>query len=468
MRRLTYDFTHAFDDVVQSGQGLPADALTSRQADVAEAVRGLEEMMRSGDLTYLTLPDENLDAIEEAAANVRARFTDLVVLGIGGSSLGARAVYTALVRRHTGRHVDGTERAGVRLHFLENVDPVETADLLESLPLDTTAFNVVTKSGTTIETMSSFLVVRERLMQRYGEAGYRERVFVTTDPHVGALRGLARRENLPSFDVPPHVGGRFSVLSAVGLFPLACAGIDVHGLLRGAASARESALDSSLADNPAAVFATLQIAFHDRGMRECVFMPYASCLSGVTEWFVQLWAESLGKLRPGEDGALEGVGPTPIPALGTVDQHSQLQLFVEGPPTRNIVFIEVERTAEDVTVPAPRGACEPLLHLGGKTLGQIMLAELAGVREGLAEAGRPTSTLRLPRVCAENIGALLMFLQCSTAIAGHLLRIDPFNQPGVEIAKRIAHGLLGREKERHYAAQIQASIADRPAREISI
>jgi glucose-6-phosphate isomerase len=468
VKKLVLDYTHVSSAVIGSDQGLPEDLLGQLDGELERAVATLRDLATAEETTFPQLPEQSIESILALADDVRARFDDLVVIGIGGSSLGARAVYRALVRRHSGHHLDGHKREGVRLHFLENVDPVEIDDLLGSLDLDRTAFNVITKSGTTIETMGSFLLVRERLIERFGEEGYRARVIATTDPTTGALRALVQREQLTSLPIPPGVGGRFSVLTAVGLFPLAAAGLDIRGLLRGAASARDNALELHLADNAAAVFAAIQYAFYERGVRECVFMPYAQNLSAVGEWFVQLWAESLGKLRRESDGSVQSVGPTPVPALGVVDQHSQLQLFMEGPPTKNVIFVEVERFATDLTIPPIRQLCEPLAHLGGRTFSQVLAAELAGVREGLAEVGRPSCTLRMERVGPESIGALLMFLECATALAGSLLEIDPFNQPGVELAKRYAHGLLGREKEKHYAQQVHDGTAERTPRQISL
>lgn len=464
MPRLDYDYTNLTADVVGADHGISDADIDALRPALAAAVDDLHEFGAGEDRVFLDLPDVDPTPLLDRAREDAERFTDLVVLGIGGSSLGARAVYSALTRPYTGDHRDGSTRDGVRLHFVENVDAVATMDLLDHLDLRTTAFNVVTKSGNTIETMSTFAIIRERLIDRFGFDGYQQRVIATTDPRRGGLRQIVEADGLTSFDVPPGVGGRFSVLTPVGLYPLAAAGLDIEALLHGARRARTRAGERAAEENPAGLFALAQVAFHERAMRDVVLMPYAVGLADTAAWFVQLWAESLGKKRRAEDGTIEHVGPTPIGAIGVTDQHSQLQLYMEGPPTKNLVFVEVGTTEVASTVPSLGDACSSLRHLSGRSLDEIMLAELRGVRAGLAEVGRPTSTFRMDVLDADTLGQLLMTLECATALAGHMLGVDPYDQPGVELGKRYAHGLLGRDKERAYAEQLREGMANRTAR----
>jgi glucose-6-phosphate isomerase len=464
VKRIHYDYTNLRADVVGPDRGLTDADIDALRPGVGRAVEALAELNEDEETTFVQLGRQDPSAIVEAARGVRDTFSDLVVIGIGGSSLGTRALWSALTRRHSHAHLDGSARDGVRLHFLENTDPLDIVDLLSTLDLERTAFNVVTKSGGTIETMSTYFLVRERLIERFGEEGFRARMFATTDPAQGGLRSLVRRDGLHAFDVPPGVGGRYSALTPVGLFPLACAGIDVAAILEGADLVSRRAFERDPSENAAAMLALAQVALYRKGVHDVVFMPYAQGLVETSAWFVQLWAESLGKRGVDENGGAFTVGPTPIAALGTVDQHSQLQLFMEGPANKNIVFVEVEDMGSTVAVPPVRSACESLSHLGGRRFDEITRAELAGVREGLAESQRPTSTLRLEKVNAETMGGLLMLLECATAIVGTLFEIDPFNQPGVELAKRFAHGLLGREKERHYAERLRTGMSGRPSR----
>lgn len=463
MKRIGFDYSNVMADVIGEA-GIDESALSSIRPGVRAAVGDLLDLARDGETRFVNLPDEDITPLLEAAAEIRGAFDDFVVLGIGGSSLGSRAIYRALVRPFTGKMRDGSLREGPRLHVVENVDPVTLADLLESLDLERTAFNVVTKSGNTIETMSAFFIVRERLLAAFGAEGYRRRMFATTDPSRGALRSIVREDGIRSFDVPPGVGGRFSVLSAVGLLPLAVTGIDVQGLLRGAREARDHAYEDDLDQNMAAMFAATQVLLYNRGFHDIVLMPYSDALTDTSAWFVQLWAESLGK--PTAGSARGAVGPTPIAALGTNDQHSQLQLFMEGPANKNLVFMELRDDPTGQSAPATRSVCPSLGHLGGHRLAEIQRAELEGVRAGLVEVQRPTSTFVFDALTAETLGAFLMTMEAATSFAGSLFGVDPFDQPGVELAKRYAHGLLGREQEAHYAEKLREGLGSRKVRSI--
>ena len=433
---LRFDYT----DLLAPRGPLSSAAFEATATAAAAAQERFVRFAAEETVRFTHLPLLDTTEIVAVAERLRSRFEHLVVIGIGGSSLGGRALYQALSTPRSRRTAGG----GCRLHFLENVDGSDIEDLLDLLPLERTAFNVITKSGTTIETMGSFFVVRERLIARFGEEGYRERVVATTDPVAGELRKLADREGLTTLPVPPGVGGRFSVLTAVGLLPLAAAGIDIAGLLRGAAAARRNALQS--ADNAALDFARVHAALVANGIPDLVFMPYAQVLSDTSLWFVQLWAESLGKLRA--DGSR--VGPTPIAAVGAVDQHSQLQLFMEGPANKVVCFVDAGPNSS-LAVPDFGDACPPLAHLAGRTFDDLRTAELRGVRAGLIEAGRGVSTISLPAVSPETMGALLFTLEAATAMAGWMLDVEPFDQPGVEAGKLFAHGLLGKQSAAAWA-----------------
>jgi glucose-6-phosphate isomerase len=452
-----FDYSGLLPEVCGAERGLTVDHLASESGATLAGIEALHALHDLGG-TWPTLPDIDATPLAAAGARLRERFTDLVVLGIGGSSLGARAIIRAMTRK-SGAALDGSHRRGMRVHFIENIDAVDISDVLDSFDLATTAFNVVTKSGTTIETMAAFFIVRDRLLQQFGDAGYRDRMYATTDPAAGALRPIVESDKLTSFDVPPRVGGRFSVLSAVGLLPIAAAGLDVVALLDGARQARDASLSRDLLKNPAALFASTQHLLYARGVHDVVCMPYSTSLGDISAWFVQLWAESLGKQRP--DGSR--VGPTPIPAIGATDQHSQLQLFMEGTPNKSVLFIEVDEAPADLRVPQIGAMCPSLAHLAGHGVHDILRAELAGVREGLAQSGRPTMTWSIPRIDERSLGALMMTLECATGIAGTLFGVDPYDQPGVELGKVFAHALLGRESSKADAERLHKLAAARPS-----
>jgi glucose-6-phosphate isomerase len=311
--------------------------------------------------------------------------------------------------------------------------------------------NVISKSGGTAETMAQYLVVRAWLEEALGDAAFRHLVF-TTDPARGALRELATREGIATLDVPPSIGGRFSVLSPVGLLPAALVGIDIAGLLAGARRAIERAEADDLLQNPAALYAALHWAADtDVGARIHVLMPYTDRLREFAEWYRQLWAESLGK-RTDREGRTVHTGATPVAAVGATDQHSQVQLFMEGPFDKVITFVRLERFGEDLVIPS-RGGTSPegdpglpsdLAYLPGHSLGELLNAEYEATSAALAEMGRMSCTLHLPELTPEVLGEAIMFYQLATGYAGVWYGIDPFDQPGVEHGKRLTYAAMGR------------------------
>ncbi|MEJ7759633.1 MAG: glucose-6-phosphate isomerase [Gemmatimonadaceae bacterium] len=377
--------------------------------------------------------------VTDYVASARGAHDDIVVLGIGGSALGPIALRTSL-RPSGWNMLSAAERGGFpRLHVLDNVDPVTISALLGQLALSRTLFVVTSKSGGTAETMSQFLIVAGRL--RDAGIPITDRFVFITDPAQGALRPLAAAEGIPALDIPSNVGGRFSVLTPVGMLPAALVGVDVGELLDGAAAMAARCDTDELRQNPAGVFATLQwMADTRNGKLINVFMPYSDQLRDFAAWFVQLWAESLGKQKP--DGTF--VGPTPLAALGATDQHSQVQLFMEGPMNKTVTFVAIVERSMDVTIPAGFGHITELGYLGSHTLGELIDVEQRATAGALARRKRPNMTIMLDRVDPWHVGGLMMMLELATAYAGQLYGIDAFNQPGVELGKQFAYALLGR------------------------
>jgi len=400
-----------------------------------------------GEIGFLDLPDDRATAraCMDYARNLDADIDTVVVLGIGGSSLGPRALYSALARPfdQLAPRSPGMPR---RLFFPDNIDPVTFAALLDRVSLDKTLWNVVTKSGGTAETAAQLLVVMDRLEKHLGAERAKRHVVCTTDPAKGALRATAKARGLAAFDIPPNVGGRFSVLSPVGLLPAALAGLDVMGLLDGARRMRDRALVPDLAKNPALLLATLLHHHHlTRGRPIHVMMSYVDGLYDTADWFRQLWAESLGKEKA-TDGRTVNVGPTPVAARGATDQHSQLQLYAEGPDDKVFLMLGTKHRGVELTMPGgPLAESQAeYSYLAGRGMGELLDAELLGTTSSLIRRKRPVAQLALERVSAEAVGELLMLLEAATALAGPLYGVDPFDQPGVEEAKRLAFAALGR------------------------
>jgi glucose-6-phosphate isomerase len=419
------------------------DEAAARFVKIHEAV---ERRRAAGELGFFELPWESgtVGEIRAFAEGVGQAFDTVVVLGIGGSALGATALHRALRPPFWNERTDEARDYFPRLYVLDNIDPDTIGPFLDNLDLARTLFSVVSKSGSTAETLAQFLVVRQRLLTEFDDEGYRRHLIFTTDPREGALRRIAESEAIATLPVPPNVGGRFSVLSAVGLLPAALVGIDIDALLEGARAMAERCRAADLRENPAGLYAALQYSAHtQRGAAIHVMMPYADHLAATADWFQQLWAESLGK-RVDVHGETVFRGPTPIRALGATDQHSQVQLYIEGPFDKTITFVAPAVVAEDVAIPGGYPEFAELAYLGGRTLGQLLEAERVATTGALASEGRMNMTIELPHIDANAIGQLLMMLQIATIYAGAFYEVDPLGQPGVELGKRLTYALMGR------------------------
>lgn len=456
--KLQIDLTCLMDAGV-AGAGIREADLDRMAGRAAEAADVTFARRARGDIGFLDLPDDTgaAQAAMEYARGLAPELDTMVVLGIGGSSLGPRALYSAL-----GRPFDplrprapGMPR---RLFFADNIDPVSFGALLDLCPPERTLFNVVTKSGGTAETAAQMLLVYDRLVQALGADGARQHLVMTTDPAQGALREVVNELGVASFPIPANVGGRFSVLSSVGLVPAAVAGLDPVGLLEGARRMRDRvAGERDLRKNPALLLATLLYLHHaERDRPMTVMMSYVDGLYDTADWFRQLWAESLGKALD-VDGNEVHVGPTPIAARGATDQHSQLQLYAEGPDDKVFLFVSARERGLELIMPESRISQRSAYgYLAGRGMGELLDAELRGTRASLTRRGRPNAALTLERVTAEAVGELMLLLEAATGFAGPLYRIDPYDQPGVEEAKRLAYGALGREGYAEYAQELDA------------
>jgi glucose-6-phosphate isomerase len=428
------------------GRGIDPDALESAAGRFTELHAAVERRRAAGELAFFDLPYE-----KEIVSHIRTfgdgpgqAFDTIVVLGIGGSALGTTALRGALLAPFWNELDDEAREYFPRLYVLDNIDPSTIGPLLARIDPARTLFNVVSKSGSTAETMAQFLIVRERLRDLLGD-GYRGHLLFTTDPEKGILRRLATEESIVALPVPPALGGRFSVLSAVGLLPAALVGIDITEVLAGAADMDARCRTAELGANPAGLFAVLQHLAdtrHDAPIH--VMMPYTDRLFGMADWFRQLWAESLGKAS--DTSAREVFrGPTPVVALGATDQHSQVQLYMEGPFDKTITFLATAALPDEVPIPAVYPEIPSLSYLGGSTLGRLLEVERLATTSALARRGRMNMTITLPAITPRALGELFMMLQIATVYAGALYDVDPLDQPGVELGKELTYGLMGRE-----------------------
>ena len=443
---LRYDDTLMFRDTLDQVRGLDPALRVSIAARFADVRSEVARHTASGEYGFLKLGSqpELLSRLTAWRDSIRGKFDHLIVLGIGGSALGPKALLNAL-KPSAWNERSAADRNGVpTLTVLENVDPVTVSQALARLDPRRTLVDVISKSGGTAETLAQYLIVRQWLDAAVGELNAREHVVITTDPVKGALRAIATAEGIAAFDVPPEVGGRFSVLTAVGLVPAAVLEMDIAALLAGAAAAAEAAATPEFTENSAARYAAWQWqAQVSRAANVHVVMPYSDRLKEFAEWYRQLWAESLGK-KVDRAGREAFRGPTPVGAVGATDQHSQVQLFIEGPFDKTITLIRVLDTVAALRIPSRPNLGAELAYLPGKTLGALLDAEMQATREALRSQGRMSSTIELDTVDAFHLGQLMMFFQIATGYAGVWYDVNPFDQPGVELGKVLTFKAMGR------------------------
>jgi glucose-6-phosphate isomerase len=421
--------------------GLPDVALEAATKQVETALARLREEDASGRLPLLHMPAEtdDLAATKGAAARLTAEATDVVFLGTGGSSLGGQTL--AQLRDYA---VPGAGRFAEhpRVHFLDNLDPVTFDRVLQRLPLTTTRFVAVSKSGGTGETLMQTIAVlsaldRAGLRPRAGELmlGLSE----PTKPNGrNGLRALLEPEGVPFLEHHTGIGGRYSVLTNVGLLPAAVLGLEIAAIRAGAAEALAPIrAGRPVAETPAALGAALSLAAWTEGRTVTVLAGYADRLERFTRWWVQLWAESLGK---------DGKGSQPVAAIGPVDQHSQLQLYLAGPNDKLFTVMTTTVAGHgpvlDQTLSARAGESE----FGGRRIGDLVAAQGRATADTLARNGRPTRTIHVDRLDERSFGELLMHFMLETILAGYALGVDPFDQPAVEEGKILAKKYLAEGK----------------------
>jgi glucose-6-phosphate isomerase len=418
-------------------RGVTAAELDAMLARAKPALATLTRRRDDGSLPLLGLParHDDLAALANLADEFRRRFDHVLVLGIGGSSLGGQTL-CALADQGFG------PRPGApRLHFMENIDPATFTALFAALDPERTGVIAISKSGSTAETLTQLVIVIDWLRQALGKADIGDRLVALTEPRDSPLRRLATRRKLRLLDHDPGIGGRYTVLSNVGLLPAMIAGLDAAALRQGAASVLDATLGAtSPREAPPALGAALSIALNERrGIGTSVLMPYVDRLAFFGLWFRQLWAESLGK---------NGKGTTPIRAMGAIDQHSQLQLYLAGPADKMFTLVTLAVAGAGEPMPPDLIDDRDLTYLAGRSMGDLLDAEQRATATSLVRNGRPTRRFELERLDEQALGALLMHFMLETIIAADLLGVDAFDQPAVEEGKVLARQYLGEMAKR--------------------
>lgn len=443
--RIRVDYTNMTDKLL--GEKGISEAKLASHIPAAEKAHAYVSANRGKDELFMgwTELPYNQDAVVEdilaTAAGVREKFDNFVVLGIGGSALGPTMAFNALCHLHY-NDLPKEKRGGPRFFVEDNVDPVRMKELLDVIDVTKTCFNVISKSGATSETMTQYLIIAD-LLTKAGE-NVKDHVIFTTDAARGNLVKISNElGGVKSFVLGDGVGGRFSELSPVGLLPAAVLGIDIKALLAGAAYMDELCKSADIKKNPALLCALLQYIAMNDGKNIGVLMPYSDNLRYVSDWYAQLWAESLGK-NVTLSGKPCNVGQTPVKALGVTDQHSQVQLYTEGPYDKVVTFLSVASYKEKSPIPHGCENIPDVSFLGGHTMEELIQAENKATAYALTKAGRLNYTILLPEVNEFTLGQLLFLFELQTAYAGAMFDIDTFNQPGVEAGKKATFALLGK------------------------
>ena len=438
-------------NVSNAASFLPEDWLTSRLAGLEEGRAKLESGSGAGgDFTgWVHLPrdydKEEFARIQAAAERIRSDSQALVVIGIGGSYLGARAVVELL---HS-PNFNLTHKDGPEIYFagngLSSDAMLEVIDLVKDKDF---SVNVISKSGTTTEPAVAFRIFKALLEEKYGREGAKKRIYATTDAHRGALKGLADAEGYEEFVVPDAIGGRYSVLTAVGLLPIACAGVDIAALMEGAAQAMEE-LAKPGADNPAWQYAAARHALYTGGKKVEILAAYEPSFRFFGEWWKQLYGESEGK---------EGKGLFPASVEFTADLHSMGQYIQEGERLMFETVVRFEKSRGSVPIPHDPDNVDGLNFLAGKDLAFVAEQAMRGTLLAHVDGGVPNIVVTVPGRCEKCVGWLIYFFEYACGLSGYLLEVNPFNQPGVEAYKNNMYALLGKPGYEDRRAELEARL----------
>lgn len=416
---IKFDLKNLFS--ISENHGLKKDQLEYNNHQISELLQKINQ--RKQGFYKIVDNTEEIEKIQQFAKEKSGKYKHIIILGIGGSALGPLCLQQSLKHLYENNLNNETPK----LYVLDNIDPTMIQEINDVIEPATTLFIVITKSGTTPETLSQYFYFRKIIEEKNLE-GKEHFVFIT-DPQKGLLREIANNEGITTFEIPENVGGRFSVLTAVGLLPAALIGIDIGKLMEGAEKMRDRVLSENFEENLAYQLALIQFLLSQKGKFINILMPYSQKLFRLADWYRQLLAESIGKT--------EEIGLTPVNALGVTDQHSQLQLYNDGPNDKLIIFIEVEKLAQEIMIPE-----NSVPFLKNISFNKLIATEKTGTEKALTQKNRPNITIGIDEVNAFTLGELFMLFEGSIAFLGELYNIDAFDQPGVELSKNLTREML--------------------------
>ena len=443
--KLRLDFNNMMANLIGE-KGISEEDFAILEGKIEAAEKAMVEKRANGGMDWRDLPynqDEIVEDIVDYVESNKDWVESFVVLGIGGSALGPIAVQQAINHPHWNELSKEKRKGYPKLYVVDNVDPEKLVALFDVIDLETSLFNVISKSGGTSETMSQFMIIKEKIENELGKDAVKKHIVATTDASKGTLRPIADEEGLKSYIIPAGVGGRFSELTPVGLLPAAMCGIDIKTLLEGAAYMDEICKIDNTFKNPAHMYGLLQYISMQQGKNISIVMAYADGLKFIADWYAQLWAESLGK-KYDLDGNVVNVGQTPVKALGATDQHSQVQLYAEGPHDKVVLFMGVDKYRSEITIPEIYGDVPNLGFLGGATHNKLIHTEQMATEYALFKAEQTNMTLTVPEINEFTVGQILYLFEVATGFAGELMNINAFDQPGVEEGKNATYAMFGR------------------------
>lgn len=443
-------------EVIGDEHGITKEQLTALAEKTAPLIEKLNQQRAAGQTPYRDLPynDEYSAEVNKLTADLKDKCENFVVLGIGGSALGNIALQAAL--NPYMYNIDASQRPCPRLFVFDNVDPMQFHSFLDWIEdkLEKTIFNVISKSGQTAETAAQFLVIRDMLLEKLGPQSLKEHVIATTNSKQGTLRTIADASGFRTLEVPEGVGGRFSVLSPVGLLSAAVCGIDIESLLAGARKMDERVSEVDFYKNPAAINSAINYHYYSKGKKISVMMPYSYALKDLTDWYRQLWAESLGKAND-LAGNKVYIGPTPVKALGATDQHSQVQLYREGPNDKLFTFLQVKKFGPDVTIGKTPDSAPELDYLAGAKMSKLLKSEKLATEYVLLRDNRPCLTVSFDEINPGTIGQFICLFEVTTSLTALLFNINAYDQPAVKLGREATFALMGRAGFEELAAKIQ-------------
>ncbi|OGO84457.1 MAG: glucose-6-phosphate isomerase [Clostridiales bacterium GWD2_32_59] len=441
--KVRLDFNYMMEDFIGE-HGIKHQQVNEILHKIEHAQKNMEVKRKEGKMDFRDLPynqDEVVEEILKFAGENKGKIDNFVLIGIGGQALGPVAIQQALNHLFY-NELSKEQRNGLpRFYVLDNVDPQRIVELLDIIDIEKTMLNVSSKSGSTAESLSQYMILEKMLQDKVGEEKLKDLLVFTTDKEKGNLIKIAKEKGYKTFIMQEGVGGRFSELTPAGLLPAAMCGINIKEMLAGAAMMDEMCKTQDIFENPAYMYAILHYIAMTGGKNMSVMMPYADSLKYMADWYAQMWAESIGK-KFNFMGEVVNVGQTPVKALGTTDQHSQLQIYEEGPFDKVVVFLGVDEYKKTINIPKVHQDIDSIAFLGGYTQNELIKTEQMATEYAIMKAGKMSMTITLPKICEHTIGQLIYLYEVATAFMGELMEVDAFNQPGVENMKNAMYAMF--------------------------